>query len=299
MATHFGRAGARRPPEDRGIWRPAPPPGRRPDRKRTPNPCASVDRGWRPSIVARRQKKAGGGASKCSAWPRSGARSRAGSHAAPDVHVERRPRRHRSNRRSADGPARPGGHGSGACVRCARCSAAPRRRPLTRRSTSVRAGLPPPTTAMRIRDCGSRPIGASTLKRRRRPRHGRSPGTADGPRGRRSPRTSAVTAGKRPADNHQPATCPCRAGARCRRAAASPRRGSRASRPFSRVPYQLPAAGWTTRPAGLSAPARAGLRRPRRAAAPRRDRRGSPASATRLDRDRLPGAHLRAGVRTT
>ena len=74
---------------------------------------------------------------------------------------------------------------------------------------------------MRTRTCGSRPIGASMLNARRpAPCRARARGTGGWTSRAAIARISAVTAASVRADHHQAARCPCRAGARCRRAAA-------------------------------------------------------------------------------
>ena len=93
--------------------------------------------------------------------------------------------------------------------------------------------------------------------------------------------------------------CPCRAGARCRRAAAARAPAWRASRPLSSVPLQLPGAGCTTRPGRLVDDQQVLVLVDHR----ERHRLGPEGAGSRrrpqLDRDPLAGAHLarRAGRR--
>ena len=73
-------------------------------------------------------------------------------HAGPAFACRAPARRHRGDRRPAAGLAPKGGRGSDACGRCAACSARRRSRRARRRSsTSVRAGFPDATIAIRVR----------------------------------------------------------------------------------------------------------------------------------------------------
>ena len=166
-------------------------------------------------------------------------------------------RRRRARRPPAGGRWTPGAPGSGACARCAGCSAqAARPRPRcqalevgARRLAGWRAGHHRHAQAVaRVAadgrldaDAGPRP--ASAVRQREV--------LARRPRARRCSATSASMPARVRATTIRPLvslSSRCTMPARGKPAAA----GSCASRPLSSVPLQLPGAGWTTRPAGLS-----------------------------------------------
>ena len=196
-------------------------------------------------VDAARAKSAGSGDSNASRLPRRRiARSRAAPRAAPGARTRARRRgacaRRRPDRRPADGRSRRGARGSGACGRSragsARSVATPKR---STGAKCVRAALPRATTAIVVRCTGWRPIGASTVTRLRdvaaREREVfalDACAPAAGARGRSAPRASS----RRPSGR----SCPCRADARCRRAARRASSGAWWSSALSSVPSQLP-----------------------------------------------------------
>ena len=187
-------------------------------------------------------------------------------------HAERRRCRRRADRRPADGR------------RAARCTRIWCVRPVCSVQRSPRAAGALPAARHRCcrlaavddghahaRRCGSRPIGASTLRAAASMRRATARGTArDLARGDLAHQRGHRRSVRPPPSGRE---CPCRAGARCRRAAARPRRGRARSRPLSSVPRPV-ARGRVHDQAGrlVRRPARARPRRRRRAAAPRAGR---------------------------
>ena len=149
--------------------------------------------------------------------------------AAPGAPCRAPARRHRAGRRPADGRATPGGRGSGGCGRCAACSAArakpvaggdaldvgPRRLAASRRPPCACAPSDRGRSAPRCvqRSCAGRAVRERQVAALHLARGDRAHQRRHG--------------GERAADHHQARRCPCRAGGRCRRAAA-PRSPGRA-----------------------------------------------------------------------
>ena len=174
------------------------------------------------------------------------------------------------------------------------------RRAAATRSTSVRAGLPDaddrhPRAQLRI--AADRRLDAPARLRAARRARSRGSGAAPrAPRSRASARSPRRASGRRPSAP----TCPCRAGGRCRRAAAPRSPGRARASALSSVPDQLPAAGWTTMPAALSITSTSSSSwTTASGSALGADRRGSPRSAAASTSTRWPARTRCAGLATT